>query len=96
MAAEGARMDVDVAKLRSDLDQLRNDIAKLGDTVKTVVVDGGYAAYARVRRSAEKYQKQAKDVVDMAAEEIEEHPVATVLSAFGIGLLMGLLFSRRS
>lgn len=96
MAAQGAQTDVDVAKLRADLDQLRNDIAKLGDTVKTVLADGGDAAYERVRRSAEKYQKRAKDFVDIAAEEIEERPIATILSAFGIGLVMGLLFSRRS
>lgn len=82
MAAQGAQVDVDVAKLRADLDQLRNDIVKLGDTVKTVIADGRDAAYARVRRSA--------------AEEIEERPFATVLSAFGIGLVVGLLFSRRS
>jgi ElaB/YqjD/DUF883 family membrane-anchored ribosome-binding protein len=89
------QVEADVAKLRSDIDQLRTDISKIGDSVKTLVSEGSDVAVARFRRSADKIQRQAKDVAQIAAQEMEERPFATAAGAFGVGLMLGFLFSRR-
>lgn len=87
--------DADIEKLRSDVAQLRGDIEQIGETLKTIIAARGGAAYEQVRRSTEDLQKEAKEAIDQAAREIEERPFTSTLSAFGIGLVLGMLFSRK-
>ena len=75
--------------------QLRSEILQIGETLKSIAADRGAAAYERVRQSAEGVQQQAKDALAAAAHEIEERPLTATLYAFGIGLLLGMMFSRK-
>lgn len=87
--------DADIEKLRADIAQLRSDMGNIGDTVKTMVTNRGSAAYERVRQSGDDLQKQAKEAIDSAAHQIEQRPLTAALTAFGIGVVLGMLFSRR-
>lgn len=87
--------DADIEKLRAEMQTLRSDISKISETLKTIAGGYGEAAYARARQSAEDVQKRAKETLDSAAREIEERPFTATLSAFGIGLILGMLFSRK-
>jgi len=91
MAAEA-----DYEALRKELDQLRADIAALTNTLKDVAADQGGAAYEKVRQSAHRAQEQAAHTVEAVGHEIGERPFTSVLSAFILGLLIGVLSGRRS
>ncbi len=82
--------------LRKELDQLRSDIAALTHTLKDIATDQGSAAYGKVRRSAQSAKDEAVHAAGAVGHEISERPFTSVLSAFSVGLLMGMLFGRRS
>jgi len=86
----------DYETLRKEIDQLRSDVAALVNTLKGIAADETGSAYESVRRSAQKAQEQAQQTVGAVGQEIGERPFTSVLSAFSIGLLIGVLFSRRS
>lgn len=91
MAAEA-----DYEALRKELDQLRADIAALTDTLKDVASDRANAAYDKVRRSTQRAQEQATQAMDSVGHEIGERPFTSVLGAFFLGILIGMLSGRRS
>lgn len=82
--------------LRKELDQLRSDIVALTRTLKDIAADQSGAAYEKVRQSAQSAKEEAAQAVGAMGHEIGERPFTSVLSAFGVGFLMGILFSRRS
>lgn len=82
--------------LRKELDQLRSDITALTRTLKEIASDQGSAAYEKVRRSAQSAKDEAVHAAGAVGHEISERPFTSVLSAFSAGLLIGMLFSRRS
>lgn len=90
MAAEA-----DNDTLHKELNQLRSDIAALKSTIKDLVAERSNAAYDGVRRTAKKTTEQASQAADAVGHEIAERPLTSVLGAFGIGLLIGVLFNRR-
>jgi ElaB/YqjD/DUF883 family membrane-anchored ribosome-binding protein len=89
----------DVAKdteaLRRDLEQLRNDFAAMGRTVKGFAGEIGSETYARVRDRADKARVQAEKAADTVAHTIEDRPLASILAAFAVGLILGILFGRQ-
>ncbi|MGA8258722.1 MAG: hypothetical protein WB783_00760 [Arenicellales bacterium] len=86
MANRDINQDVD--QLREDLNKLREDVSSLVDTMRKDGAARGRAAYESARES-----------VDAAREtlgrEIEERPVTSILTAFGVGFVVGLLLDRR-
>lgn len=86
----------DYETLRKEMDQLRSDVTALMNTLKGIAADESGSAYETVRRSARKAQEQAAQTAGAVGQEIGERPFTSVLSAFSIGLLIGVLFSRRS
>lgn len=79
------RTEADLAMLRTDVAQLRKDLAKITDTLQGLA-----------RHGAEQVGDKAKSAVKSVASEIEERPLAAALTAFGVGAIIGMLFSRRS
>lgn len=86
----------DYEELRKELDKLRSDIAGLTRTLRDIAADEGSDAYERMRRSADRAQEQAAHTVEAMGHEIGERPFTSVLSAFILGVLIGMLSGRRS
>ena len=89
-----AHSDGDAAKLRSEMDRLHADIAKIGETLKMIMNDGKEVARSHARHAAADVQEHVTSTIEAAAHEIEERPLTAALSAFGVGLILGMLFSR--
>jgi ElaB/YqjD/DUF883 family membrane-anchored ribosome-binding protein len=86
---------------------LRNDVAALTNTLKDLTraeaqdaADGAKRVARKARDGVEheyvKLQKQAGDAVDHADALIREKPAMAMGVAAGVGLLVGLMLSRRS
>jgi ElaB/YqjD/DUF883 family membrane-anchored ribosome-binding protein len=77
------------------MEQLRGDIGALSEAVKEAGREKGRAAINRARRSGEAALGEAQALRERADQEIEAHPLTSVLMSFGIGFLIGMLFDRR-
>lgn len=85
----------DVQALRLELQQLRNDFAAMGRTLSDIAGHFGDDAYQRVRHGAERARAQAEKAAETVTHTIEERPFTSVVTAFVVGLLMGVLFGRQ-
>ena len=81
--------------LKKDLASLRSDIGGLSQAVKATGEAKGEAAYERVREKGESIRRQGEDAVEKVGHKIVEKPMTSVLTAFGTGLLIGLLLNQR-
>ncbi len=81
----------DIARLRSDLEQIRRDLAAIGGTVKELSAVKGQEARARAEALRERALRRASAAEERLGQEINERPLASVLTAFGIGFVIGKL-----
>lgn len=81
--------------LRDDLDKLRDDVSHLTETLKNMASTRGNEAYDRLRQTADQTRTRVRDTANAAAHQVEERPLTSVLIAFGVGLLLGIIFDRR-
>ncbi|MDE2229797.1 MAG: hypothetical protein KGL11_12260 [Alphaproteobacteria bacterium] len=88
-------MHSEIESLRTEIRQLQVDLASLADSVRGVVRAGKAEAVGRVNDTADKAWSEAKSLADGLAKQIEEKPVTAMVSAFSIGMLLGLLFTNR-
>jgi ElaB/YqjD/DUF883 family membrane-anchored ribosome-binding protein len=86
----------DTDALIAELKQLRADFAKLGELLQTTARHAGEDAVQRAKASGEKAWSDAKSGAEDVIEKIEKNPLSAAGIAFGVGMLFGLLFGRRS
>ena len=84
----------DVEALRLEMQQLRADFSAMSRTLKDIAGDVGSDAYARVRERAGKAKAQAERAAETVTHGIEERPFTSVLVAFAVGVVLGVLFGR--
>lgn len=89
------KQDPDVAALLAEIKHLREDFGRMGGVVEDLVRNRANAAAGEATRRAEKAWGDVNRTAEGAAQAMEQNPVATVGGAFGLGLLIGMLFSRR-
>jgi ElaB/YqjD/DUF883 family membrane-anchored ribosome-binding protein len=86
-------------KLKADLSDLRKDVASLVKVLKDAGVDQGRQAYdrayERARQTGESVRERAEDAYDIFGKEVESRPFTSVLTAFGVGFVAGMLLDRR-
>jgi len=87
--------DADVQALAGQIKSLREDFARVGRVVEEMVRRRGSAAMADAAQTAEKAWDEMGEVGAAAVKTMEQNPLATLAGAFGLGLLLGLLFGRR-
>lgn len=87
--------EIDIDALRAEIQQLREDVAKLSETFRETVVHRATEAAAQARDSGEKLWDEAKKQVHGVTREIEEKPIPAAITAFSLGMILGLLFSGR-
>jgi ElaB/YqjD/DUF883 family membrane-anchored ribosome-binding protein len=79
----------------AEIKHMREDFARMGNVVEDLVRHKAGAAADEVGRQAGRAWDGVNRTADGAAQAMEQNPVATVGGAFGLGLLIGMLFSRR-
>lgn len=85
----------DIEALQAEMKQLRQDLARLSETFRDVLRHGGAEAVDRARDTGEKLWGEAKRRAHGVTEEIEEKPLTAAMTAFGLGVILGMLFSSR-
>ena len=85
----------DTEALRQELERLREDFAQMGKTMKSLANDVGSDAMARMRDASEQAKLRAGQAADTVTHTIEERPLVSLLSAFIVGLILGILFGRQ-
>ncbi len=88
-------MDKDIDALRAEMTTLRNDLSAVVHTLRDMGAERGTATYARMQEAAEQARAKGHRAAETVAESVEQRPFTSLASAFGIGLLLGLLFSGR-
>lgn len=85
-------------QIKADIKALRDDMASLMRTLKDVGVDQGKqaydSAYENVRNAGETVRERAGEAYNTFGKEVEEHPLTSVLAAFGTGFVVGMLLDR--
>lgn len=69
--------------------QLRADFAKIAGTMRELASNSVAEAEDRVAASADKVWTEAKRHVQTVGREIEERPIASALTAFATGIILG-------
>ena len=87
--------DIDAKKLQAELAQLREDVSRLVDTLGGAARANGASTFANAKARAGEFQDDIKDKIESLTKQIEDKPVASSLTAFFIGILLGMIFSRR-
>jgi len=87
--------EADIKTLQAEIKELRADFASLTETLRDMVRHGGAEAAAKARESGEKLWNEAKKRASGVTGEIEENPVTAAVTAFSLGIVLGVIFSNR-
>lgn len=90
----------ELTQLKSDISNLRNDLGSLVEVMKSAGLEHGRQyyneAHDRAKRVGETVRARADEAYSLIGREVEQHPLASVLAAFGTGFVVGMLLDRRS
>jgi ElaB/YqjD/DUF883 family membrane-anchored ribosome-binding protein len=87
--------DPDVQALTGEIKTLREDFVRIARTLEDLVRNKGAAAAAEATQSAERAWDGVGRTAQSATKTMEENPLATLAGAFGLGLMLGILFGGR-
>lgn len=104
MAESSVKTEFDT--LRSELAQMRDDLASLSKTISDLTALGlaegvndlkkaGKVAQRKMKGALEDAEELRQSGVNAIEQQISERPLGTVAMAFGIGLLIGKLLDRK-
>lgn len=85
----------DTDALIAELKQLRADFAKLGELLQATARHAGEDALQRAKAGGEKAWSEARSGAEDVIQKIEQNPVSAAGIAFGVGVLLGLIFGGR-
>lgn len=80
--------------LQAELEQLRDDMAALMKTVSRVADNGQREGIAKLKQAGTAATVQTRRGIETTEKAIVQNPFASVLGAFGVGLLLGKLINR--
>lgn len=85
----------DVAKLRADVSELVGLLKDLGaekiDEARGTVEEQLQARREKLRESVDRAKARGKKTADDIEEQITEHPLSSLLAAFGLGFIIAKL-----
>ncbi len=84
----------DLKELKDEYASLKSDLSKISDTLTKLAHDGADEGRARIRSAVGHSRDQAKETLGTIEREIEERPVTSLAVAFGVGFVLGKIFSR--
>lgn len=89
-----ANTSTDVDRLKADLQSVREDIAKLASSVGDEAQNRARAGAESARRAAGSAGEDLQAASHQVESQITAHPYASVGTAFGVGLLVGMALQR--
>jgi ElaB/YqjD/DUF883 family membrane-anchored ribosome-binding protein len=88
-------------KGRNARERLKTEAKEAFDTAREAATDGETEARRKLRASLEAIEARASEIrrwslarTDDARDVVEDHPLGATATAFGVGLLIGLLAAR--
>jgi len=88
-------VEADVEAISEEIKQLRADIERIICLLGQTARHGGDEAYRQAREASERAWNEAKSTAGDVVNRIETKPLQSAIAAFGIGLILGLLFGSR-
>lgn len=85
----------DFEAIRKDMEALRADVDSLTAGLRDLAGDQVDQTKADLRAAGERLQRGARQVRETVSGQVEERPLTTLFSAFGIGMVLGTLLGRR-
>ena len=85
----------DISTLQSDIQQLRDDFARMTADMRSYAGNGIARAGSQAQASADKMWGEVKRQAEQVGHEIEVRPFTSALAAFSTGLILGLLLHAR-
>lgn len=92
MVSETDTLKKDVDELRAAIAQITKDLSALSKNAANAVKDD---IKANARKTADHAREKTRQSADAVAATVGEYPFRSVLIAFGAGVLMSLLLTRR-
>ena len=90
-----ADTETNVEALAGEFKQLRTEFARIAQLLEQTARSAGAEAAARARAAGDYVWSETQTTADHVAEKIKEQPLASAGVAFGIGVLLGLIFGGR-
>jgi ElaB/YqjD/DUF883 family membrane-anchored ribosome-binding protein len=81
--------------MRDEMDLLKSDLSRIKDDLGMMAEHITGRARTGANMARDRAQTRFNDYHDSVEQYIEEKPLTTVLAAFGIGLLLGKIFSLK-
>jgi ElaB/YqjD/DUF883 family membrane-anchored ribosome-binding protein len=88
-------MAVDLDRLVAEMKELRSELGRMSEALVGSVKRQTGDAAAKVRDAAEDTWSGAMDATAGVARSIEDQPLVATAIAFGVGMLLGMLFLGR-
>jgi ElaB/YqjD/DUF883 family membrane-anchored ribosome-binding protein len=88
-------LEHDLANLRKELADLREDCASIVRTLQDMAKHGKAEAFSRAQDAHGDLADNVKVFAGNTARQIEEKPIQSALASFGIGLFLGMLLNGR-
>jgi ElaB/YqjD/DUF883 family membrane-anchored ribosome-binding protein len=100
-ATDPAKGPGGTGKGRNARERLKTEAKQAFENAPETAVDGEHDARRKLRASLEAIEARASEIrrwsegrADAARDVVEDHPLTVTASAFGVGLLIGLLAAR--
>jgi ElaB/YqjD/DUF883 family membrane-anchored ribosome-binding protein len=84
-----------VEALAGEFKQLRTEFARIAHLLEQTARSAGADAASRAKAAGDYVWSETQSTADHVAEKIKEQPLASAGVAFGIGVLLGLIFGSR-
>jgi ElaB/YqjD/DUF883 family membrane-anchored ribosome-binding protein len=84
----------DIQELRNDIAKLKADFGEVAKTLRHITNEQVSRGREKVRESAERSRDRARETLDSFEHEIEDRPLTSIATAFGVGFILGKLLDR--
>lgn len=82
-----------VADPRDDLQAIKNDMRRLQEDLRTLTNSLGQRARTEARELRDTVREDVEEQLHGVERYVETRPITSILGAFGVGLLVGTLFT---
>ena len=93
MAAKNASENTS-EELKAEFERLREDVAKITDTLQRLSGEQVTKGRKRTRQAADRTRERVTQAVHSVEGEIQHYPLTSLATAFGVGFIVGKLLDR--